>query len=479
MFDLDIKTFLFLVLALLSGFYMAWNIGANDVANAIGTSVGSGALKLRRAVILAAIFEFCGSYFFGGDVSETMSHGIIRIDLFQHEPMRLALGMIGSLLATGIWLQLASYFGWPVSTTHSIVGAIAGFGLYSYGIESLLHERLSQIALSWLISPLVGGILSFGAFTCLRRTVFFKPRPWIAVIGAAPTILSTFCTVMGALLLLNITSKTQLRVIGIEIGMILTSFTTLTYVLTQAVMEWRGQEEIISEEKNMQTELATHKIESAIASLIQVREQMPLSMQPQLNERIKELSSMLGQIPLSSCALKNPQMQKVEGFFAKMQCVSACFMALSHGANDVSNAVGPLAVAISILYENVVPIAAPTPGWILALGGFGIVVGLATWGWRVIETVGKKITQLTPSRGVSAEFGCASTVLVCSQLGLPVSTTHVLVGSILGVGLARGIGALNLSTLRDIVLSWLITLPMGALLSIGMCIFMERVFAYL
>lgn len=468
MSDILTTSHLLLLIATLSGIYMAWNIGANDVANAIGTSVGSGAIRLRSAVILAAIFEFCGSYFFGHDVSQTMSYGIIDISLFKAEPLQLAIGMISALLATGIWLQIASYYCLPVSTTHSIVGALAGFGFYSYGLEALHLRELQNIALSWIISPLAGGLIAYLAFTLLRRAIFFKPRPLVAARRLAPLIISIFTSVMCALTLFNLTGKEQFKVLRLEIVLILLCLSAISYIATQMALPLMIPDEGELVETDAENEAAAQKIDSSIANLLQIRGHISEDMKSQLNSRIKELEIMREQLPLSSCALKNPQIQKVEKFFAYMQACSACFMALSHGANDVSNAVGPLSVAISILYEGIVPIVSPIQSWTLALGGFGIVVGLATWGWRVVETVGKKITQLTPSRGVVAEFGCASTVLVCSQLGLPVSTTHVLVGSIMGVGLARGIGSLSLSTLRDIVISWLITVPTGALICMAL-----------
>lgn len=464
------------ILALVIGFYMAWNIGANDVANAIGTSVGSGALKLKKAVILAAIFEFVGAYFFGSDVAQTMSHGIIDISYFQEEPMRLAVGMVSALLATGLWLQLASFFGWPVSTTHSIVGAIAGFGIYSYGFSCLHTERLEGIALSWVISPLVGGSISYTLFAWLRKVIFFQGRPLAAIRRWAPTLITLFTGMMLTLACFNLLGREHTKIFFKELLAIVFSFGLFVYCLSSLLIPyiWR-HEHLEVETQDEQAEMASLKIQEAIKSLKQIYGQVPEVVKSQLQGRISELETMLHQIPLKSCALNQSQIQRVEGFFAWFQCASACLMALSHGANDVSNAVGPLSVTLQIMFTGLLPDQAPISPAILALGGFGIVLGLATWGWRVVETVGKKITQLTPSRGFCAEFGCATTVLICSEIGLPVSTTHVLVGSILGVGLARGISALNLSTLKDIVFSWLITLPIGALLSMLVATVLEKV----
>lgn len=465
-----------IVLALVIGFYMAWNIGANDVANAIGTSVGSGALKLRQAVILAAIFEFIGAYFFGSDVAQTMSHGLLDLSYFQNDPLHLAVGMVSALLATGLWLQIASFFGWPVSTTHSIVGAIAGFGIYSYGLEVLQLDMFKRIALSWVISPLVGGLFSYALFAILRRAIFFQGRPLAAIRRWAPALVAVFSSVMLCFLLFNLLEKTYNRVFFKEMFVIVFSFMIIAYCLASLLMPyiWHA-EQLEVETLDEQAEMASVKIQEAIASLKQISQTASDEVKNQVEGRIVELETMLHQIPLKSCALNHSQIQKVEGFFAWFQCASACMMALSHGANDVSNAVGPLTITLQIMATGLLPAEAIIPPSILALGGFGIVVGLATWGWRVVETVGKKITQLTPSRGFCAEFGCASTVLVCSEIGLPVSTTHVLVGSILGVGLARGLSALNLSTLKDIVFSWLITIPIGAGLSMAVAAVLERV----
>jgi PiT family inorganic phosphate transporter len=473
---LETSTLFLLILALCVGFYMAWNIGANDVANAIGTSVGSGALTLRRAVILAAIFEFIGAYFLGNDVAETMGRGIIRPSFFIDEPIRLALGMISALLATGLWLQMASYFGWPVSTTHSIVGAIAGVGFATHGMQSLNETLLIKIAISWVISPVVGGIFSYIIFSLLRRAIFFKARPLTAIKRWAPLIISSFSALMSWLLIFNLVATYWLKAFWAEMSLLTLLLSVLIYVIAKSLVPYfinEPEEEIRASE---QAELATSKIEGAIESLKTIQQHTELRMRDQVSGRIQELEGMLHQIPFSSCALKNNQIKQVEAFFGNFQCVSACLMALGHGANDVSNAVGPLAVAVSILYHGQLKAAESIPGWLLFLGGGGIVVGLATWGWRVIETVGSKITQLTPSRGFSAEVGCATTVLFCSQLGMPVSTTHVLVGSIMGVGIARGIGALNLSTLRNIFISWLVTLPMGAVLSMAATWLLQKAF---
>ncbi|MDR3624288.1 MAG: inorganic phosphate transporter [Chlamydiales bacterium] len=401
-----------LVLALILGFYLAWNIGANDVANAMGTSVGSGALTLKRAIIIAALLEFCGAFFVGAHVTETIEKGLINTELFYQNPNVLLYGMLASLLATGVWLQIASYFGWPVSTTHCIIGSVVGFGLILGGVEAVEWTNLIIIGTSWVLSPLMGGILSFGIFTLLRRYIFYSKNPVRATKRIAPILVFGVFSILSLVVLFKGLTHLDihldfLEALGISVGMgIVTGL--LTYILLRSLKD---------------------------------KEDADVSMD-------------------------GTEYAVVEKIFIPLQIVSACCMAFAHGANDVANAIGPLASIVSILHTHQSIMSAEIPTWILALGGLGIVVGLATWGWRVIETIGKKLTELTPSRGFAAEFGAATTILLASKLGLPVSTTHTLVGSVLGVGLARGIGALNLGMIREIVLSWVVTIPVGALLSV-------------
>jgi PiT family inorganic phosphate transporter len=341
---------------LILAFYMAWNIGANDVANAMGTSVGSRALTLRRAVFLAAILEFSGAFFVGSNVSETIQKGIIDPTVFQSDPMIFVLGMMGSLLATGALLQLASYFGLPISTTHAIVGAVIGFGAFVGGIDAVYWKEFGWIASSWVLSPFLSGIISYTIFTIIQKKFL---------------------------------STEQLLPVG------------------------------------------------------QLPEPYPGPYPP----------------------YPSPY-QGVEKIFVPMQIISACLVAFAHGANDVANAIGPAAAVLGVLKTHTINASSTVPSWLLALGGGGIVIGLASWGWRVIETVGKKITELTPTRGFAAEFGAATTILLASKLGLPISTTHALIGAVLGVGMARGSNALNFQTLKEIVISWIVTIPLCALFSI-------------
>ncbi len=407
-------------LVIIAGAYMAWNIGANDVANAMGTSVGSGALTLRQAVIIAAVLEFCGAFFFGSHVSETIQKEIVDPSIFQ-SPILIVYGMLAALLSAGVWLQIASYYGWPVSTTHSIVGAVVGFGLTIGGLEAIYWEKVSFIAMSWIVSPLLGGIFSFTLFNLLRRHIFYTENPVLSAKRITPFFVFGILFILSLILLYKGLNSVHfefdfLESMGISILCGSTGF-LISYLIL----------------KRMITPKA----------------------------------------PFDS----NLEYSLVEKIFGYLQVMSACLMAFAHGANDVANAIGPMAASVDILLTGSLSESAIIPTWVLALGGGGIVLGLATWGWRVIETIGRKITELTPTRGFSAEFGAAATILLASRLGLPISTTHTLVGSVIGVGLARGIEALDLRTMRHIFISWLFTVPAGAVLTIVLFYIINAVFS--
>jgi inorganic phosphate transporter, PiT family len=401
-----------LLIALVLGFYMAWNIGANDVANAMGTSVGSGALTLLQAVLIAAVLEFAGALLVGGHVSETIESGVVNPALFS--PTEYIYGMLASLLAAGVWLQFASYHGWPVSTTHSIVGALIGFGIIAGGFSTVYWGQVGYVLSAWIASPIIGGAIAFLLFNFIRRRILDVAEPVNAAKRLTPLFVFALITVLVMMMLFN----------GLK------SF-HLNFGFWQALGISSG----------------VGLIAAIIAKLLVRRIQLP--------EKSKEGYHRLRR-----------EYRMVEGIFVFLQIMSASFMAFAHGANDVANAIGPLSGVVSMIRNGVVVHRDHVPIWILALGGVGIVVGLATWGYRVIRTIGKKITELTPTRGFSAEFGAAITIIVCSRLGLPISTTHTLVGGVLGVGLARGIGAINLNIIRDIALSWVVTVPAGAILSI-------------
>jgi PiT family inorganic phosphate transporter len=399
---------LLLGLAILAGGYMAFNIGANDVANAMGTSVGSKALTLKQAIVLAAVFEFAGSVLVGASVTSTVSKGIIKPDFFVNHPQLLVYGMLSALLAAGIWLHIATMFGLPVSTTHSIVGAILGFGLVAGGPQTAQWGKVVQIVMSWVISPIGGALIAYVTYRIIAARILNADDPVQAVRRYTPyfSALVVFILVLSfifkGLKNLNLDLPLGPAVVYASIGAVGSALLS-RYLLARFV---------------------TEKPESTLA-----------------------------------------QFAVVEGVFRYLQILTACYVAFAHGANDVANAVGPLATILAVGRTNTVASVIEVPFWILLAGGGGIVLGLSTFGVRVMATIGQKITELTPSRGFSAEFSAATTVLVCSRLGLPISTTHTLVGAVIGVGLARGMSALNMRAVRGIVNSWLITLPFTALLT--------------
>lgn len=465
-----------LAAVLLAGLYMAWNIGANDVANAIGTSVGSGALTLRQAVVLAAIMEFAGAFFFGSHVSETIQTGIIRVNDFAHNPYLLVFGMLSALFAAGIWLQVASYYGWPVSTTHSIVGAIVGFGLVSGGIDTIQWNNVTSIISSWIISPLLGGLFAYMIFTFLRRKVFYNRHPLAAAKKITPFLVFFSITILAMLILFHGLESHDMG-FWLALGISLSSG-----LIAAEASRWltKGMK-ATSPHSKMQPAYAPEvavELDEAKKHLVRVQDTSTGEIHYYVSLLIEEVDSMsqsLRQKPETET--DNSEYKAVEQIFTYLQMVTAALMAFAHGANDVANAIGPVAASLAILAEGNVGFGTIIPTWLLCVGGMGIVAGLATWGWRVIETIGKKITELTPSRGFCAELAAATTVVMASRLGMPISTTHTLVGAVLGIGFARGIGALNLATTRDIVLSWLVTVPAGAAIAAFIFAILRALFA--
>ncbi|HED40005.1 MAG TPA: inorganic phosphate transporter [Chromatiales bacterium] len=389
---------------------MAWGIGANDVANAMGTSVGSGAVTIKHAIIIAAIFEFSGALLAGGEVTQTIRKGMIDTTSLAATPELLVFGMLAALLAAAVWLLVASYYGWPVSTTHSIVGAIVGFAAVGIGMEAVMWGKVGTIAMSWIISPLTAGVIAYVLFMSVQKLIIDTSDPF----ASAKRYVPFYIFLVGFIISL-VTMFKGLKHVGLD----LTTFQAYLF----SVLIGIG---------------------------------MALISKYFIN-RIKH----------EPAEDKDFHYTNVEKVFAVLMIVTACAMAFAHGSNDVANAVGPIAAVVGIV-ESGGEIAAKSalPIWILLLGGIGIVVGLVTYGHRVIATIGTNITELTPSRGFAATLAAATTVVVASGTGMPISTTHTLVGGVLGVGLARGIGALNMRIIRTIFMSWVITLPAGAGLAI-------------
>lgn len=403
-----------LILACCFGFFMAWGVGANDVANAMGTSVGSGALTIKQAILIAVVFEFLGAYLAGGEVTGTIRKGIIDPAVLADTPELLVYGMLSALLAAAIWLLAASMMGWPVSTTHSIVGAIVGFAAVGISPDVVQWGKVGSIVASWVVSPLLAGTISYILFNSVQKLILDTEDPFRQAKRYVPFYMWAVGFMISMVTLLK-----GLKHVGLEVDL------------------------------GLGSKFANALPVSAVLGL---------------------LVALFGTILLSRVKETKTELHRfdsVERVFAILMIFTACAMAFAHGSNDVANAVGPLAaVASTIESGGVITAKSAMPWWILLLGGLGIVVGLATYGFRVMATVGRKITELTPSRGFAAELGAASTVVIASASGLPISTTHTLVGAVLGVGLARGIAALNLRVIGTIFASWLITLPAGAGLAI-------------
>jgi len=403
-----------LILACVFGVFMAWGVGANDVANAMGTSVGSGALTVKQAIFVAIIFEFLGAYLAGGEVTGTIRKGIIDPVIMAGSPELLVFGMMAALLAAGTWLLIASSMGWPVSTTHSIIGAIVGFAAVGISPDVVSWGKVGAIAASWIISPLLAGTIAFALFISVQKLILDTANPF----ERAKRYIPMYMWVVGFMISM-VTLLKGLKHVGVELNL------------------------------GMGSAFSDALLVSALAGVVVA------VLGAALLHRIKEVPS------------ERDRFNSVERVFAILMIFTACAMAFAHGSNDVANAVGPLAaVASTIASGGLISAQSAMPWWILLLGGGGIVLGLATYGFKVMATVGKKITELTPSRGFAAELGAASTVVVASAAGLPISTTHTLVGAVLGVGMARGIAALNLRVIATIFISWLITLPAGAGLAI-------------
>ena len=396
-------------LAAVFGIFMAWGIGANDVANAMATSVGSKALTIKQAILVAAIFEFLGAVLAGGEVTSTIRKGIVDTDLLSGTPELLIYGMLSSLLAAGTWLLIASRNGWPVSTTHSIVGAIVGFAAVGIGVDAVQWSQVGTIVMSWVISPLTAGFIAYLIFRSVQVLILRQEDPLEKAIRYVPVYMF-----LAAFTITLVTILKGLKHVGLDINL------TNSYLLATAVA-----------------------LGVSIVGAIAIR-------------RIKP----------DPKAEKKQHFYTVERVFAVLMVITACSMAFAHGSNDVANAIGPLAAVISVAQTGLVSAKSSIPIWVLMLGGAGIVIGLATYGRHVIATVGEKITQLTPSRGFAAELAAATTIVIASGTGIPISTTHTLVGAVLGVGLARGIEAIDLRVVGRIFVSWVVTIPAGAGLAV-------------
>ncbi len=399
----------FLGIAIVFGLYMTWGIGANDVANAMGTSVGSGAITVRQAIIIAAIFEFAGAIIAGGNVTKTIRKGIIDPSMITDTPEILVFGMLAALLAAAIWLMVASFKGWPVSTTHAIVGALVGFAMAGIGMDAVNWGKIGQIAASWVVSPALGGIIAFFLMVSIRNRILNTAQPFEDAKKYGPI----YVFLLGFIVSL-VTMFKGLKHLDIELSVPGSFALAFAIGLLIAGIGWL----------------------------------------------------LIRRVQIDPEADRDFHFASVEKVFTPMMIFAACAMAFAHGSNDVANGIGPLAAVISIVNSGgEVMQKAGLPVWVLLIGGTGIVVGLATMGYKVMRTIGNDITELTPTRAYAATLAAAITVVLASRTGLPVSTTHIAVGAVIGVGFARGIGAIDLRLVGKIVVSWVITLPVAGVMA--------------
>ena len=401
-FGMALMTFILIIFAVLAGLYMAWNIGANDVANSMATAVGAKAITLRQAVLIAAVLNFLGAVFLGSDVKHTLERGIVNVDKIG-DAHSIMLGFLASIIAAAIFVTLSTWKELPVSTTHAIIGGITGFGLVTGGADVIIWKKLGEVAMSWIISPISGAVIAYIVFRSIVHFVFASGKPAEAAKKFGPLFIGLTFFIIS----LSLFTKTHL-------GDVL--FTGMNQIMLVSLAVF---------------------VVSTIAGIF-----------------------IVGEMTIGK------GYEAVEYLFKRLQIITSCYVALSHGANDVANAIAPLSVVLTTALKGTSIVNSNFSYYLLALGGAGIAAGILTWGYKVIRTLGSKITALTNTRGFSVDFGTATTVLVASRLGLPISTSHTVVGAVIGVGLARGLEAVDLSVVKKIIYSWAFTIPASMALSI-------------
>lgn len=395
-------------------FYMAWSIGANDVANSMATAVGAKAITFKQAVVIAGVLNLVGAVFVGSHVTDTVRKGIVDVDSAGLNNQILLLGFVASLLAAALWVTLSTWKEMPISTTHSIIGSLMGFGLIAGGTQVVMWGKVGSVVASWVLSPVAGCILAFLIFKIIVKSIFSKESPVEAAKIVGPIIFGFTAFLIVSSLFLK-TSLSKNYGVSTNEGLVL----------------------------------------ATIAAII---------------------VALLGIVFLRKIQAKGPEdYATVERIFRKLQVGTSMYVAFAHGANDVANAIGPVASIIPLAQGLTIGSQVEVPIWLLSLGGLGIAIGCMTWGRRVMKTVGSRITSLTNTRGFSVDFGAATTVLVCSKLGLPISTSHTVVGAVIGVGLARGLEAVDLSVIKKIVVSWVLTLPVAAGTCIGIYLLLKTI----
>jgi len=401
-----------MIMGYLAGMYMAWNIGANDIANGMASPVAAKAITLRQAVVIGGILDFIGAAFIGSHVTATISSGIVNAAVIS-DPQEMMLGLLAALFSAALWVFVATWKQLPVSTTHSIIGALVGFGVMAGGADAVQWRKLIPIVLSWLVSPIFAALLAYVVFAFIRRKILSR----LQVLRAALRWTPLFAGLTIFIVVISLFTKTPLgNRLGIdfETGLVLSAASGL--VLGVMCKSWMRR------------------------------------------------------------TIRHEEEQGVEEIFRRLQVFTACYVSLAHGANDVANAIGPLAGMYIIYKTNLLPQSAEVPFILLAGGGFFISLGVFTWGYRVIETIGHKITELNNTRGFAVDFGTATSVLIASKMGLPVSTTHAAVGAVIGVGLAGGLAAVDFKMIGKITLYWVITLPLAAIPTMLIFLLLKAIF---
>ena len=395
---------------LLIGGAMAWAIGANDVANAMASTVGAGILTVTQAIYIAAVFEALGALLASGQVANMMRHGIVDVTLFQLQPELFICGMLAALLAAATWLIIATRYGLPVSTTHSIVGAILGFGVISTGLRHIHWHNITAIAISWILTPITGALGGAVLFLWIQRSILSDRNPFQRCKLQVPFYSAAVVGVFSYIVLFECLDTIGLNIVSQAKIQWWLALILVTYVVSYGALSYQ----LVQAEKSKREELYHH----------------------------------------------------VERCFTGLAVLTSCGMAFSHGANDVANAIGPIAAILSTIASGKVELdAVLLPFWLVCFGAGAIVLGLICYGYKIMQTVGSHITQITPIRGFCIQFSTSIIVIVASGLGIPVSTTQTMIGSIFGVGLVRGLQAVNTQMVGNIFLSWVITLPAGSLLA--------------
>ena len=396
--------------------YVACNLGANDVANSMGTSVGSKAITIGQAIVIAGVLEFTGAVLFGRQVSSTLAINIANPDLFITQPHTLLIGMIAVLLSCGLWLQIATAQNLPVASSHAVVGAIAGFSWVAAGAQAVQWSALGAISLAWVFTPIFSALVAAGCYLVIKSWILDREQPLVQLTQWIPWLSLSLVSVFGVIVLPTVVASLPTDFLPTVPRYDFTLGLGGIAAIAITLSGWR--------------QLAAETV---------VVTADPVSVQVVIERQL-----------------------------ARFQLLSACCVAFAHGSNDVGNAIAPLATILYIHSTGTVPQSSlDIPLWVLVLGGVGIVVGLAIWGKQVIATIGEGIIKLEPSSGFAAELATAATILIASSQGLPVSTSHALVGAVVGVGAVKNWRSLSLNTLKSIALAWVVTIPIATLLSAG------------